>query len=321
MKKIGLIAGADKNFLKDVIEAINSSKRRIKAEMLVLDALKLDDKSEYSVIYDRISYKVPFYKNYLKQVFTNGTKVINNPFVCHDNNSFIYSLIANKAGILTPKSALLPSKDLPSNTSPETFHNLHYPLDWDSVFDYIGFPAYLKSNNCFNYVHAFKIYNSSEFFAAYDLTGRNTMNLVESINYDIYYKVMIIGSDILVFEYDPNKPIHLRYGKMIVDTNSAFFSKIKITSFKLSDILGITINSLEFGIKDEQIYLTSSFEPAPMIEKEYFEPAIYSNIVTLTADYLCGIALGETTEINSISSIKVKKVTEKKTKKNDEKKK
>jgi len=320
MKKIGLIAGADNSFPNDVIKEINSYKKRVKAEMIALDALKLDDKAQYTVIYDRISYKVPFYKNYLKQVFTNGTKVINNPFLCHDDNSFIYSLIANNAGILTPRSALLPSKELPVNTSSETFHNLNYPLNWNSVFDYIGFPAYLKSNNSFNYVHAFKIYNSSEFFAAYDLTGRNTMNLVESINYDIYYKVIIIGSNILVFYYDPNKPIHLRYGKTVLETNDTFFRKIKSTSFKLSNILGISINSLEFGIKDDQIYLTSSFEPATVIEKEYFEPDIYTNIVSMTADYLCGIALGEIVDNFSPSS-KDTKVSEKKTKKNDEKKK
>jgi hypothetical protein len=305
MKKIGVIAGADNNFPNDVIKFINSSNKRVKAEMIALDALKLDEESNYSVIYDRVAYKVPFYKSFLKQSSVNGVLVVNNPFICHDDNSFIYSLIAKNAGILTPRAVLLPSKEKPRNTSPETFQNLNYPLDWDSVFEYIGFPSYLKSNNNFNYVHAFKIYNSSEFFAAYDLTGRNTMNLIESIDYDTYYKVFIIGNDALIFKYDPAKPIHLRYGNEVTDADDIYFSKIKSISFKLSGLLGISFNSLEFGIKNEQIYLTSSYEPASAIEKEYFEPDIYKNIVSLTANYLLGIALDE------MSDKKVKNIDEK----------
>ena len=39
---------------------------------------------------------------------------------------------------------ILPSRDLPADTSENSFANLAYPLDWENIFNYIGFPAYMK---------------------------------------------------------------------------------------------------------------------------------------------------------------------------------
>ncbi|MBX3042589.1 MAG: hypothetical protein KIT33_00695 [Candidatus Kapabacteria bacterium] len=294
MKRIGVLAGADITFAQNVIEAINSSKKRIKAELVNIDALKLNDKNAYSVLFDRISFKVPYYRNYLKQAALNETIVLNNPFICQDDSSFIFSILASKLGISTPKTVLLPSKQLPENTHPESFVNLNYPIDWDSVFEYIGFPAILKSINSFNFVNAYKVYNQSEFFSAYDLTGRACMTLVENIEYDNYIKAFIFGDNILILNYDPQKPLHLRYSKDIVDNciDQKITEDIKSLSSKISKILGLSINSMEFGIKDGTIYLTSFYDPAPVLETEYFGVKTYTDLVVGTAEYLLEVASG-----------------------------
>ena len=34
---------------------------------------------------------------------------------------------------------------MPHDTTPDSFRNLKFPLDWNKIFDYIGgFPAYMK---------------------------------------------------------------------------------------------------------------------------------------------------------------------------------
>ena len=48
--------------------------------------------------------------------------------------------------------------------------NLHYPLDWESIFEYIGFPAFLKPFDGGGWRDVYKINNREEFFSAYDQT-------------------------------------------------------------------------------------------------------------------------------------------------------
>ena len=43
-----------------------------------------------------------------------------------------------------PPTVLLPHKEHPSGTTDKSMRNLLYPLNWDEVFAYVGFPAFLK---------------------------------------------------------------------------------------------------------------------------------------------------------------------------------
>ena len=44
-----------------------------------------------------------------------------------------------------PKTVILPHKSHPPGTTDRSMRNLVYPLDWEEVFEYIGFPAFLKA--------------------------------------------------------------------------------------------------------------------------------------------------------------------------------
>ncbi|MDT3739037.1 MAG: hypothetical protein RO257_05990 [Candidatus Kapabacteria bacterium] len=293
MKKIGILFGSEKSFPSDLISVINSMKNKVKASRISLDALKLNDKNIYSLIYDRISHKVPFYKNFLKQSYINGALVINNPFLTYDFSSFIHNVISNKKGIRTPKSVLLPSKEPPENTVPDSFANLNYPLDWNAVFNYIGFPAYLKSNNNNVFVHSYKIYNSAEFFSAYNLTGKSCMNLVESIDFDAYYKCFVIGSkNAKVIAYDYSKPIHLRFNASEKPMSGKIENEIISLSLSISEYLGFSMNALEFGVKNNDLYLTCHHDPSPFIEREFLDSETYEWMLNATSEYLISVASG-----------------------------
>ena len=81
MKKIGILFGMENSFPPALVEHINARKiRGIEAEFVETGAVQLDEAPRYSVIVDRISHDIPFYRAYLRHAALNGTVIINNPF-------------------------------------------------------------------------------------------------------------------------------------------------------------------------------------------------------------------------------------------------
>src|ERR1700677_5076365 len=145
MKKIGILFGKDRGFADAFIDKVNSKKiKGIKAESVYIEKVEHGEGSGYAVILDRISHKVPFYRSYLKNAALYGTAVINNPFWLSADENFFDNSLATKMKVAVPKTVILPSRNLPPGTTDEEFSNLAYPLDWEKIFRYIGFPAYMK---------------------------------------------------------------------------------------------------------------------------------------------------------------------------------
>lgn len=67
MKKIGILFGQEKTFPNALIDRINSKNvPGVTAEAVLMYHVEQGKASEYSVIIDRISQDVPFYRAYLK---------------------------------------------------------------------------------------------------------------------------------------------------------------------------------------------------------------------------------------------------------------
>src|SRR4026209_198167 len=141
MKKIGILHGMERSFPEAFIARVNSKNiSGITAESVRIDKVAQAYPTEYAVIIDRISQDVPFYRAYLKNAALMGTAVINNPFWWSADDKFFNNCLAIKIGVPVPKTVILPSRDLPVDTSNQSFANLSYPLDWEGIFKYIGFP-------------------------------------------------------------------------------------------------------------------------------------------------------------------------------------
>ncbi|MEP6914070.1 MAG: hypothetical protein ABJC89_00420, partial [Acidobacteriota bacterium] len=82
MKPIGLLCGREYSFPPAFIAAANEAGARhgITAEMVSFGGTRMDELSRYSVIVDRISHEVEYYRAALKHAVLQGTYVINNPF-------------------------------------------------------------------------------------------------------------------------------------------------------------------------------------------------------------------------------------------------
>ena len=104
MKKIGILFGRERSFPMAVIDRINSKKENdIMAEPVLIDKVIQGEASGYTVIIDRISQDVPFYRAFLKNAALSGTAVINNPFGGAPMKSFLIMPLPQKSMCLFPK--------------------------------------------------------------------------------------------------------------------------------------------------------------------------------------------------------------------------
>src|SRR6201999_4680695 len=119
----------------------------ITAESLQVGGVREAGPSGYAVIVDRISHDIPFYRSFLKNAVLTGTQVINNPFWWSADDKFFNYALASNLGVAVPKTVLLPHKKFPPQINERSLRNLQFPLDWDGIFDYVGFPAFLKPHD------------------------------------------------------------------------------------------------------------------------------------------------------------------------------
>jgi hypothetical protein len=304
MKKIGILAGMENSFPAAVLDCINNrNDSNIVAEFMKVDALHIDSKSEYSVILDRISNEVPFYRSMLRKASLNGTTVVNNPFRSFASDNFFSTNLAKITGLTVPKTVLLPSKEHPVGTSSDTFHNLIFPLSWQDAFDYVGFPAYIKPNTETPLISSYKVYNPMEFFAAYDFSGNNTMILQECIEYEEYYRCYAVGTKhVRIISYDPYKPLHLRFNSNEQKIEPKLEKQLIKATNALCSALGLEFNCIEFAIAADKAYATESFNVAPIIEANFFNNEDFNWLVETTSNYLIELANKENPESGYINS-------------------
>jgi glutathione synthase/RimK-type ligase-like ATP-grasp enzyme len=265
MKRIGLLHGKESTFPPALIERINAKRAAgITAEPVRIDKLMQGEPSGYAVIIDRISQDVPFYRAYLKNAALNGTAVINNPFWWSADEKFFNNCLATKIGVAVPKTVLLPSNQHPPDCDENSFRNLAYPLDWEAIFDYVGFPAYFKPHSGGGWKHVYKVRDADEFFQKYAETGELVMMLQEEIKFEEYFRCYVLDrKDVLIMPHEPRHPHHLRY---VVDRPPAaleLLAQVEDGALQLNRALGYDFNTVEFAVRDGVPYAIDFCNPAP----------------------------------------------------------
>lgn len=278
MKKIGLLCGREYAFPPAFLARVNEvgKKDGVAAEFVKLGGTKMNEPAEYSVIVDRISHEVEYYRGYLKHAVLQGTYVINNPFWWTADDKYFNYSVAAKLGIAIPKTVLLPQKGYPSNVdiTAESLHNLKYPIDWDGLLDYVGRPAILKPFSGGGWKHVYKVNNKEELWAAYDQTSRVCMTLQEFIDFDKYVRCFTFGKlDIIPVHYDPKERKYLVEHDYLP---ASMTHRIVKDAQTINQALGYEMNTIEFAIKGDVPYAIDFLNPAPDFERDriteyYFE--------------------------------------------------
>jgi len=278
MKKVGILFGQEDTFPWAFIERVNSKRAEgVVAEPVRIDKLVQGEPSGYAVIFDRISQDIPFYRAYLKNAALTGTAVLNNPFWWSADEKFFNNCLATQIGVAVPKTVLLPSNQHPPDTNEKSMRNLAYPLDWEGIFSYIGFPAYFKPHAGGGWKHVYRVKSAEEFFLVYGQTGDLVMMLQEEIVFSEYFRCYSIGrKDVRIMPYDPRQPHHLRYVQNAPPIDPALYERLHGDVLKLNLALGYDFNTVELAMRDGIPYAIDFCNPAPdadlnSIGRENFE--------------------------------------------------
>lgn len=292
MKKIGILHGKERSFPHALIERINAmNDSGITAEPVNINKVAQGEPTPYAVILDRISQDVPFYRAYLKNAALNGTAVVNNPFWWSADEKFFNNCLATKLGVAVPKTVILPSKDHPVDCSAESFSNLAFPLDWDGIFSYIGWPAYFKPHAGGGWKNVYKVRNPDEFFKAYSETGQLVMLLQSEVTFDDYYRCYCIGgTDVRIMPYEPRNAHHLRYKVDRPPGSPALLERVKRDVLTLNRALGYDFNTVEFAISGGVPYAIDFCNPAPDADRASVGEENFAWVIDAAARMLVGRA-------------------------------
>jgi glutathione synthase/RimK-type ligase-like ATP-grasp enzyme len=265
MKKIGILFGQEDTFPWALLDRVQSKNvAGITAEPVRIDKLVQGEPSGYAVIVDRISQDVPFYRAYLKNAALNGTAVVNNPFWWSADEKFFNNALATKVGVAVPKTVLLPSKERPPDTGDKSFRNLAFPMDWDAIFDYVGWPAFFKPFAGGGWKNVYRLENPDQFFRVYNETGQLVMMLQEEIIFKEYFRCYCLDCrDVRIMQYDPKQPFHARYVRGGPPVRESLLADVEDAVLKLNKALGYDFNTVELAVRDGVPYAIDFCNPAP----------------------------------------------------------
>jgi len=265
MKKIGVLFGMENTFPGALVEKINSMELEgIRAEFVHIGTVKMAEPSGYAVIVDRISHDVPFYRAYLKNAALCGTQIINNPFWWSADDKFFNYALAEKLGVAVPRTSLLPHKKMPPETNERSFRNQEFPFNWDAVFEYVGFPAFLKPHDGGGWRDVFHVHSPEEFFQAYDQTRDLCMTLQAAVNFKEYFRCYVVGQkEVRIMPYDPRRPHEHRYVLDASEYSPKLLKRVEKDALTLCKALGYDLNTVEFACEDGVPYAIDFMNPAP----------------------------------------------------------
>ncbi|MBS1949029.1 MAG: hypothetical protein JST47_14805 [Bacteroidetes bacterium] len=292
MKKIGVLFGKERSFPMAFVERVNSKNMEgIVAEPVRIDKVVQGDNSGYAVIIDRISQDVPFYRAFLKNAALCGTAVINNPFWWSADEKFFNNCLATKIGVPVPKTVILPSRDHPDDTTDQSFANLAYPLDWESIFHYVGFPAYMKPFAGGGWKNVYKLHDADDFYQKHAETGQLVMLLQEEIVFEEYYRCYCIGGKyVRIMPYEPRNPHHLRYVASFTPSPERLQQMEQIV-LRINHYLGYDFNTVELALRNGIPYAIDFCNPAPDAEKSSVGEDNFNWVVETAANYAIERAL------------------------------
>lgn len=273
MNRIGIFSKREQ-FAQDLLQHINAQKiDNIRAEFAVVGETRFPEKSPYRVVVDRISGYVPYFKTYFTNAALSGSYVINNPFGLARIDRFHNYSRVKKLGFAVPRTVCLPTREYHPDCSTSDLQNLKYPLDWEDIGDFVGFPAILKPYDGYGFRDTYTVNSIPELVECYNGTGTRTMLMQEFINYDCYVKTYVAGGDdSFTLKYNPSSR---EYSCKKKDLKGLPIDEIVDGARDIAKNLEIDFYAVEFAMKDDTPYVVNFLDPYPDCRKEALLPECY----------------------------------------------
>jgi len=287
IKKIGVLHGREDNFPNALYEIVaRKSGGKIVAERMMIGAERLRKKWDYDLILDRISHDYPYYRYVLKSAAAEGAYVIPNPFQWSADDKFLGFNLADRLGIPTPRTVVLPISGSTNlyDINDQSLRNLKWlgQESWEEIFAYIGFPGWLKPASGGGWLAVSKVGSREEFWHAYnhavfherplgladeaaDLAIRRWMSrsliflFQQDIPFDKFARCWYLGGEVIVARFiPPDRVAGQRLGRY--EAAPEFFGKDLLDKLvahvrAINEGLGYEINTVEFLVKDGVPYV------------------------------------------------------------------
>lgn len=297
MPRIGILYGMENSFPSALVERINSQNiKGLTADHLRIGGVKVGEPSGYDVIIDRISHDIEFYRAYLKNAVLSGTAVLNNPCRWTADDKAVHYAIAQANGVPIPNTVVIPQKAHPPGTSGQSMRNLLFPLNWEEIFEYVKFPAYLKPVSGGGWMSVQRLESPEHFFAVYDQSGSTCMLLQSAIEFQAFYRAYVIGDKARVVRYD-RKQAQNRRVSPTDNTDADLLDRLEGKALKLGRALGYDINAIDFAVQDDRAYVIDSFNLAPDADLHSVGQSNFEWLVASVARLATDRALGNTERV------------------------
>ncbi len=286
-KKIGLIIGQEWDWPEAFMKAINEDDNNMTAELVKLGGTFMEELCHYDVIIDRISHEIPYYRAYLKYASIQGAYIINNPYTTSADGKFSGTALANHLGLNSPRTAILPNKQVDKDIAPSAFRNLKYPMDWQAIIDYVGVPAIFKDNLAHGRRGVYRVHNVDELIQRYDESSTRTKVLQQVIESEDHIHCFVIGQEkVLSLRWSLKNG---RYQKEILANNS-LGQHLAENALHITCAYQYDINMVEFVIKDDIAYVINGTYPTPDIDHNLMTEEQFQWLVSETAQLAIGRA-------------------------------
>ncbi|MFO7539804.1 MAG: hypothetical protein R6X32_17330 [Chloroflexota bacterium] len=264
-KRIGILVGQEKEWPKAFITAVNNHSHSATAEFVKLGGTFMSETCFYDLIIDRISHEIPYYRSYLKFVALQGCTIINDPLTWSADSKFMSNAITNKLGFTSPRTVVLPNKEVEEENKTDSFRNLIYPMDWAGIIEYVGVPAIFKDVSVGGRRLVHRVHSVDELIQRYDESGTRTMLLQQIIESDVHIHAFVFGQEqVQLLRYSLADG---RYLPDYLDTESTKGKLLTQATLTLTKTFGYDINMVEFVLEGETPYVINSTNPAPIIDK------------------------------------------------------
>jgi hypothetical protein len=281
-KKIGLLIGREWSWPSAFIAEVNKRDAGVTAEFVKLGGTFIDEPCDYAVIIDRMSHEIPYYRNYLKYAALHGAYLINNPFNWSADDKFFGVALAQRMGLKTPRTVMLPNKRVHAENVPESFRNLVYPMDWQGIIDYVGVPAILKDVHTGGRRVARRVHNVDELIEGYDDSDTLTVVLQQVIESDSHIHCFVIGKEkTMLARYCLEEK---RYLPELELADDKLKETIEAISRRLCAAYDYDLNMVEFVIHEGEPVLINPSNPAPQIDIKLLTPRQFAWCVNEAAN-------------------------------------
>ena len=281
-KRIGLLIGREWDWPSAFMDAVDSRQVGITAELVKIGGTSIEDDNPYAVIIDRMSHEIPYYRTYLKHAVVQGSYVIDNPFTWSFDSRFFGHVIINKLGLPTPRTVILPNKEVERDVVPDSFRNLKYPMDWQGIIDHVGVPAILKDVRVGGRRIVYRVNSVDELIQRYDESETRTMIVQTIIEADTHVHGFVVGQeDILLLRYSLSKG---RYLHGAVTDDERFYSQLLEAALTLTRTYNYDINMVEFVVRGDEYFVINSTNPAPVIDRDLMTSDQFNWLVQATVE-------------------------------------